>query len=328
MSTTETKKSTGKKPVAAAPTEQQPSLDQAALIAQVAAAVAKEIVSANALSVPPTLQVVNTRAPREDYIVFNPSPGYVHIADAKILFDPFEARDLTWEKDEYVGYSVDLEKALRLGSLIRISREQLGSLLEMKQQRERQSKAAAQLKARQKLKKVSADGAEFIAEEVSAATGNHLGQSEIDITGEHNDPLLYVNAFNSYFKYAQEQGKFADAQAFDEMIRMDLNDPKKRLRTPGEVKQMLNNWAQTNDQFPSSLSGDGRHGRAVVAQPGGAPPLAVQMTNFNRDQMIAGLSSITTDGGVLQNQYLNYSEELAPGEELDLMDDDDDNFSF
>jgi hypothetical protein len=318
-----------------------PSIEQQAqaqgvdpsLIAAIAQQVAAAVGVAVAQNTPPAVNTVVAPidTERESFIVFNPRPGTCHVTDAKLQIDGFEAKDLTWEEDRYVKGSIDLKKALMLGLLTRITPEQYEQLMVNRVEREKQARRNAQIKQRTKMKRVKAEGVEFEAEEVSASSGNATGEAQFTIEGSDNDPLLYAAAYHNAAKAAQAQGAFLDGETFHQMV----SDPRNGMAT-------LRAWASGGPvDFPQagSTSGDGRRGRAVVAMPGlsdGDPSQTVSLglTNFNRDQRIAGASG---QGGILTNaiptygsfddHFSNLDDELAPGEAEDLMDDDDDGYT-
>ncbi|MEZ0208702.1 MAG: hypothetical protein ACAH17_00800 [Candidatus Paceibacterota bacterium] len=342
--TLETAAATTAKPPRKARQQAAPTIEaqaqQAAIDPNLIAAIAQQVATAVGVAVaqntPASTVLPPVETNRESFIVFNPRPGVLSVSDAKLQIDGFEAKDLTWEEDRFIKGSVDLKKALMLGLLVRITQEQYDQLLTNKVEREKANAKTKALKQRARMKKVKAEGVEFEAEEVSASSGNATGESQFTIEGSDNDPLMYAAAYHNALAASQAQGRFLDGETFHQMIS-----------NPQNGSAVLRYWANAgntglapNVQFPqSSVSGETRRGRAVVAMPGlndGDPTtqVAMGMTNFNRDQRIAGQMGL---GGVLQNpipefnpydvHFQEIEDSLAPGEAEDLMDDDDDDYT-
>lgn len=278
-------------------------------------------------AVRPTMQMADGTTP-ESFIVFNPRGGHHFVSDIKMMFGPFEAKDLSWEDPRYINSSVDLRQAIRMDFLQRITPEEHELLLKRQVDRDRRAVLMAEQRRQRRLRRVKAEGHEFEAEEVGAADGLIDTETELSTAGQANDPATYVVAYKIAAAEVSANGGFLDAEEFDKMVKSN----------PYIIKQLVSKarhqeFGNAGIQFASSQSGDASRGRAFVTSTpnnfGETSILGLTMGNFSRDQYVGGMEEFgghVKGGGYRPDDLMI---DLPPAEEIDLtIEDNEDDLFF
>ena len=257
-------------------------------------------------------------AKTESFIVQNIHPGPHHVSDIRLNFAPYEVLDLTWEDPRYIKASNDLRKSLRNGNLRQITQEYWDAIQAQTSAREREQIVAVQNARRQR--NFNIDGKTFEADIVNlnADSGKVNGET-VSASGHANDPLTYATAFERASQIEAASGRVLDAAEFGR--RADSN--------PRYFNSLLQGQSFDNS-FPNGVySGDPNRGRATVATSptnisGGTGTAQFNMTNYNRDQMMAG----GAEAGIASYQHqvddaFMFDDDGGIAEEIDLARDDD-----
>jgi len=256
----------------------------------------------------------------ESIIVQNTLAGPLYISDIGMEFGGFEVRDLTWEDPSIVKRSQDLRRALTTGHLMRITQAEWDRIMQFKAAEARaETQRVSNTRTRRKVK---ADGRIIEAEylNLNKADGGRTAQDQVSTAGYANDPMSYAMAFQEARAQYEERGAILDAQTFAGMVE----------NRPRLIQQLLNNESMFNDGVMSGAVGRGR--ATVITQGVGYDTGVTQldMTNYNRDQQIAG--STAAGLGSQKNQVLDpFNPHIMPSMaqipdfvDLDNLDDDDD----
>jgi len=221
----------------------------------------------------------------ETFIVQNITKGPLYISDIGMSFGPLEVRDLTWEDPYIVKRSNDLRKAILSGFLARISQEQWNQILAF-QVAQAQADARRIERNRQRTRQVQADGRVFDAEiqNLSKADGGRAAQEAVATAGYINDPVSYSTAFREAILQYEDRGFTLDAHTFAALAQSN----------PDIIGKLLNGESIFSDM--GAVSGDPNRGRATVLTAPtnigeGMGVMQMPMTNYNRDQQIAGSSA-------------------------------------
>lgn len=247
----------------------------------------------------------------ESFFVQNVTPGHHYVTDMGLHFEPFEVKDLLTEDPAMLKKSRDIRKSLALGTLVKISREEADDLLEMEIAllQAEQRKEASQRQNSSTV--VNVDGKQVVADTFDAARGGGAQDKSglVSTAGYANDHSSYAQAFQNMRTAYANQGRTLTARDFGQMVQ----------ENPDLVR---NNMNTTNS---GSWSGDPNRGRATYALPSmdGEPTVPVQsnMTNFNRDQRLAGSTYANMVSQADLNPDLPYAEEidvLAEGDAYDI----------
>jgi hypothetical protein len=256
----------------------------------------------------------------ETMIVQNITPGPHYVSDIRLSFAPYEVVDLTWEDPRYVRASNDLRSSMRKGILRKITQEQWDGIQVRAEQQEREQLAAAQ--AARKQRSVNVDGKQFQADVVNLnADGGAAQSNSISTHGHLNDPATYTAAFDAYSRQAAARGEYVDAAEVGRRLAAN----------PALLNHLLG--ASQNDFPNGSVSGDSNRGRATVATAPNANGLGTgvsqfNMTNYNRDQNIAGGGEFGVAS--FQNEPDSFGFDTSDGmaEEINLADEMDDSGGF
>jgi len=247
----------------------------------------------------------------ESIIVQNVLPGPLYISDIGMEFGGHEVRDLTWEDPSIVKRSNDLRRALVNGQLIRISQQEWDNIMAHKAA---QARAEAQRISARRTRKVNADGRVLEAEilNLNKADGGKSAQDAVSTAGYASDPMSYATAFQAARAEYEDRGLTLDSFTF---TRLAENNPKL-------VGRLLAGGSVFEDGVTSGVLG---RGRATIITPGDGFSTGVSqvdMTNFNRDQRIAG--STAYGAGTYQNQVEIPEPYIPDMVDLDNLDDEDD----
>lgn len=270
---------------------------------------------------PPVQPVVNQDPPA--FIVQNTFEGPLYISDIGMEFGGLEVRDLTWEDPSIVKRSQDLRKALTMGHLHRISQAEWDNIVRIKAA---EARAETQRLSNRRTRNVRVDDRLIEAEvlNLNKADGGKSAQDQVSTAGYANDPMSYATAFQEARYQYEDRGVTLDAHTFAAMTK----------NRPSLINRLLNKESIFDDGIISGAPG---RGRATVITPGvdgqyGTSVNQVNMTNYNRDQRMAGSSAMGI--GSLQNDqgYLDPSNPNAmPNNfpipdfaDLDNLDDDGD----
>lgn len=269
----------------------------------------------------PPVYVQTTPAPPETIIVQNALEGPLYISDIGMEFGGFEVRDLTWEDPTIVKRSQDLRRAILIGQLVKISQQQWDDIMQRKAEHAR---AETQRISNRRTRNVSVDGRLVEAEvlNLNKADGGRAAQDQVSTAGYANDPMSYATAFQEARYQYSERGVSLDAQSFANMVK----------NQPSLIRNLLNKESVFNDGVISGVEG---RGRATFISPSGdgygTSVNRVNMTNYNRDQRLAG--SDASGVASLQNDQ-GYLDPFSPGVmpagapipdfvDLDNLDDDE-----
>ncbi|MBS1722330.1 MAG: hypothetical protein JSS66_04900 [Armatimonadetes bacterium] len=261
-------------------------------------------------------QVQNNPAVRETCYVQNPFPGIHHISDIDLTFGPFEVKDLLWEKADLVSGSFDLARSLNSGSLVRISQDQYEAYLEQERQIEQNEVARGMRAQNQRMVKVDTDRGSVDAEYINVNAETPGGRQQLSIHGSANDPKTYAMAYQVYCQLCARSGQTANPRDFHAQIE----------RSPRYLQNLLD---QVGMAMPDEgmASGDTHRGRATVAlapdRVGGRGGTAsVPMTNFGRDQYVAGGQELNITSSKFDYEIPGADDNidlLPDAEEIDLM---------
>jgi len=258
----------------------------------------------------------------ESIIVQNTFEGPLYISDIGMEFGGLEVRDLTWEDPSIVKRSQDLRRAIQLGHLIRISQGEWDNIMRIKAA---EARAETQRISNRRTRTVNADGRLLEAEvlNLNKADGGKAAQDQVSTAGHANDPMSYATAFQEARYQYEDRGVTLDAHTFAGMVR----------NRPSLIPRLLARESMFDDGVISGAVG---RGRATVIAPGndgmyGTSVNQVNMTNYNRDQRIAGSSAMGI--GSFQNDQ-GYLDPMTPGMmphsapipdfvDLDNLDDDE-----
>lgn len=233
----------------------------------------------------------------ETFFVQNVTPGHHYVTDMGLHFEPYEVKDLLTEDPAILKKSRDIRKSLSLGTLVKISKDEADELLEMEIAllKAEQRKEAAQ----RETSLVNVDGRQVVADTFDAARGGG-GQDKsglVSTAGFSNDHTSYAQAFQNMRSAYANQGRTLTAREFGQMAQ----------ENPDLVR---NNMTSVNS---GTWSGDPNRGRATYAMPSmdgeSRLPAQTNMTNFNRDQRLAG----STYAGLVSQADLDvdgYAEEI------------------
>jgi hypothetical protein len=130
------------------------------------------------------------------------------------------------------------------------------------------------------LRTVDVDGKTIEAESIDAEKA-YSNKNNVTTAGYANDSLSYATAFDIAQTQAQLRGDELSIEEFAEQVNTN----------PNLVQNLLKQQRNLNEN--SSTSGDERRGKAYVAQPSenaldGTSVRQVNMTNYNRDRVVAG----------------------------------------
>lgn len=241
----------------------------------------------------------------ETFFVQNVTPGHHYVTDMGLHFEPYEVKDLLTEDPAMLKKSRDVRKSLALGTLVKISKEEADELLEMEIAllQAEQRKEAAQ----RQTSTVNIDGRQVVADTFDAARGGAQDKSGLVSTaGFANDHTSYAQAFQNMRVAYANKGMTLTARDFGQMVQ----------ENPDLVRNTMNSVNS------GTWSGDPNRGRATYALPSmdGEPrsPAQTNMTNFNRDQRLAG----STYANMVSQADLE--PELPYAEEIDVLEDDGD----
>lgn len=214
----------------------------------------------------------------ESFIVQNVTLGPHYVSDIRLNFGPLEAIDLTWEDSKVIKASKDLRTSLRMGFLRKISPEQFDNIEEKAAMRGK--KELLRQQDANNLRTVDVDGKQLEVETIDTEKA-YKKDTEVSTAGYANDSLSYATAYDIAQTQAQLRGDELSIEEFAEQVN----------NNPNLVQNLLRQQKNLNDN--SSVSGDERRGRAFVAQPSdnatdGTSVRQVNMTNYNRDRVIAG----------------------------------------
>jgi hypothetical protein len=131
------------------------------------------------------------------------------------------------------------------------------------------------------LSTVDVDGKTYEAEQIDAEKGGVNKDGTISTAGYANDSLSYATALDIAQTQAQLRGDELSVEEFADRVQQN----------PNLVGQLLSQYK--NMQESVSVSGDTTRGRAYVAEApsigqNGTSVSKVEMTNYNRDQRVAG----------------------------------------
>lgn len=259
-----------------------------------AAAIRQEVVQTppqqQTWAAPQPPQVAPQPPQASEFIVQNTFEGPLYISDIGMEFGGLEVRDLTWEDPTIVKRSQDLRRALQLGHLISISQESWNRIMHIKAA---EARAETTRISNRRTRTVNADGRILEAEvlNLNKADGGRAAQDQVSTAGHANDPMSYATAFSEARMQYEDRGVALDAHTFASMVR----------KQPSLVARLLNREDMFDDGVISGAVG---RGRATVISSGndgqyGTSVNQVNMTNYNRDQRIAGSSAMGL--GSLQN---------------------------
>ena len=266
---------------------------------------------------------------RPSFIVQNIGAGFCCITDIGLEFAPGEAIDLTWWDIAKVKRSTDLRRAIVSGYLVQISANEHDDLLveevRMSQAEER-SAASKEARRRRKFQVEGAEHTEVEAEVINLNKAESRGKSAtITSYGLDNDPKSYAKAFEIAQADAKAAGARLTARSFKTMVTAYA---KEHPTKPGLVHELL-------EKDQSSWSGDPNRGRATVrlasSHNGGPDVGTFGMTNYNRDQTVAGaheagMVSYKNRDDLYTDEY-DYEidlDEVGVADSIDLAMDDDD----
>jgi hypothetical protein len=269
------------------------------------------------------MQPNNVASGPQTVIVQNILKGPLFISDIGMEFGALEAKDLTYEDPSLVKRSQDLRKALQLGHLVRISQEELDNILAM---RIAEARAETQrIGGGQRTRDVKVDGRIVQAEvlNLNKAAAGRAERDQINTAGYENDPMSYASAFQEARLQYEDRGAMLDANTFSSMVK----------NKPSLIQSLLRGDSIFNDGV---ISGVSTHARATVITKGDGYNTGVaqmNMTNYNRDQRIAGADQMGVTGYQNRDGYLNPNSDQMPAHhipdlaDLDNLDDDDDDDS-
>lgn len=256
----------------------------------------------------------NTPAPAESttperFIIQNVTQGHHCITDLSITLEPFQVYDLSWDKTGFVQNSNDLRHSLRKGYVQRISPEEWDEIIMAEEAREQEEAYKAESQ-RNNRTVVEMDGRMVDAESLNlnASDSGRNHQALVSTQGHANDPATYAASFREARSEAKNRGYTLTAADFANQVAS--NDG--RLPT----RFAKNNFGRNQS---SSTSGDPNRGIATVSTPDGFRKMP--MTNFNRDNSIAGSDAYLTayDTAAFQGGQVAESIDLGsdPGIDLD-----------
>ncbi len=254
------------------------------------------------LEVMEDIDTSNSNPELKSFIVQNVTPGYHFISDIPMTFNPYEVKNLTWEKSTLVDRSMGLRASLLKGILRQITPAEHENIIRKEVEREKHELFRAQ--QAQRLQQIDVDGKQVDAEvlNLNAADSGAAQQAAVNTSGYANDPLTYAMYF---------QQKNAESIA-NGRGPLDPADFGRQVVASG------NNLLSPRNQMPTNaVSGDQRRGRATVMMPPtadgqGSSIGQFDMTNYNRDGYIPG-------GG--DNLSFLQKESLPFAEEIDLAND-------
>ena len=214
----------------------------------------------------------------ESFIVQNVTLGPHYVSDIRLNFGPLEAIDLTWEDSKVIKASKDLRTSLRMGFLKKITPDQFDSIEEKAAIRGK--KELLRQQNANNLRTVDIDGKQLEVETIDAEKA-YKKDLEVSTAGYANDSLSYATAYDIAQTQAQLRGDELSIEEFADQVN----------NNPHLVQNLLRQQKNLNEN--SEVSGDERRGRAFVAQPSdnaidGTSVRQVNMTNYNRDRVVAG----------------------------------------
>lgn len=249
-----------------------------------------------------TKTVVSPELEEDSFFVQNVTPGHHFVSDMGIYFEPYEVKDLLSEDPTLLKKSRDIRRSLALGNLQKISREEADQLMEMEiaMLQQEQRKEAAQRES----SVINVDGKQIVADTFDAARAGGGDKSGLVSTaGFATDHSSYAQAFNNLRTAYAEQGKILTAREFGQMTQDN----------PDIVRNYMNRTST------GSWSGDPGRGKATYAVPSygdgdNRAPAQASMTNFNRDQRLAGIDH--TNLVIDSNE--SYAEEILIGDDDEM----------
>lgn len=211
----------------------------------------------------------------ETFFVQNATLSYLFLSDIKLQFSRLEAKDLTWDDPNIIKKSKDLQNALRKGILVKLTEEEYNKLQDQMAEKEKKLLAREQ-KNKLNYKKVkSEDGEkEFIADRFDVSKSSKK-QSALDFSGNANDTMSYVTAFEIAQGIAAENGDQLTAFEFGEMVENNPNLVNNLLANTRGAENQVKHRAYFS--VPNGLNGDTTVGEAYLS-------------NYNRDKRYAGLN--------------------------------------
>lgn len=202
-------------------------------------------------------------------IVQNITLGYHFVNDINLQFSPREVKDLSWEDPVIIHKSKNLQDSLRHGILKRLSQEEYDKTMDIQYQKEKKLLLKEQQNKPNYKKKKLEDGKELVADTFDV-TKAQRGKEKLDFSGNANDTMSYVTAFEVAQGIALEKGDQLTAEEFGEMVE---NDSKLVGNLLSYVKQAKNHMAF----YATAPDSGGNTGVVKEA-----------MSNFNRDRRYAG----------------------------------------
>lgn len=257
----------------------------------------------------------------ESIIVQNVLKGPLYISDIGMEFGGLEVRDLTWEDPSVVKRSQDLRRAIQMGQLNRISQAEWDRIISLRAAEER---AETQRISNRRTRNVNVDGRIIDAEvlNLNKADGGRTAQDQVSTAGYANDPMSYATAYQEARAQYEDRGSALDANTFASMVK----------NQPSLIPTLLRGDSIFSDGTLSGVSG---RARATVITQGDGYSTGVsqmEMTNYNRDQRLAGSSAMGI--GSLQNRdgmldpnnpmQMPVMAQIPDFVDLDNLDDDDD----
>lgn len=268
----------------------------------------------------PAPQAPVNNAP-ESIIVQNVLEGPLYISDIGMEFGGLEVRDLTWEDPSVVKRSQDLRRAIQVGQLQRITQADWDHIMSV---RAAEARAETQRISNRRTRNVRADGRVIEAEvlNLNKADGGRAAQDQVSTAGYANDPMSYATAFQEARAQYDDRSSVLDAHTFAQMVK----------NRPSLISTLLRGDSLFDD---GTISGVAGRARATVITQGDGYNTGVSqmdMTNYNRDQRLAGSSAMGIGSLQNNNGYLDLNN---PGQmptmtqipdfvDLDNLDDDDD----
>ena len=215
----------------------------------------------------------------QDFIVQNIGQGWVCISDIGLDLPAGRWMDMTyWDHTKVLG-SMDLQRALIDGLLQEITREEAEALMREEYADARAAELAAATRDQRRRRKIQVDGRDEALEadliNLSKPDSGSARGSVISSYGMDNDPVSYAAAFRIAKDDAEAAGRTLTAKSFRSWVQS----------RPGLVKKLLETGGN------GVVSGDMNRGRATTAtttESGSAVPTKFAMTNYNRDEQIAG----------------------------------------
>ena len=217
----------------------------------------------------------------ETYYVQNITLGYYSVSDIALTFGPREIKNLKWEKADLIKTSGGLVDAMEKGFLRRLSKDECEKTKNMQYQKEKKEMLREMQNKPEYEKFDTGNKKEVLAETFDVSKGSSKRKEKLDFSGNANDSLSYVTAFEIAEAQAYERGDQLSAEEFGDIV---TRDPEIIGRLLKGTNLAANNTEINHRVYFNTPPGDHIAGNSGVASD--------RMANLRRDGRMAGMSDM------------------------------------